>query len=529
MRARAASSRSASRPRSSSRSPRPDSAPALPILDPVITLNSGGVIQSASDSIQQLFGWKPSELFGRNVKELIPEPRRSALDRYLDRYRHPGRAKTLSRSHYFDAVRKDGSLIRIELSMARADLPSQAPPYFIGVIRDVTHQIDISPDTDASRLRLQRLISEQTRAIATISLRLHLADRMASLGTLAAGLGHDLNNVLLPVRARLDALQHAGITSAALGHLKAVRRSITYLQHLSDGLHYLAIDPDRDDNQRDALAHTDLNIWWNQVGALFRKAVPRHVTLQASLPKGLPAVSIAPHLLTQAVLNLIVNAGESIPESRRAGRVLLWAKAADSRRIVKVGVTDNGRGMTARVQRHALDLFFTTKSRTMGTGLGLPLARKIVDRAAGQIELKSTPGKGTSVVLSFPARPRAKAPRRPGLTQIRSAAISVRNPRIASLVSQVLSKEGVSIKVATGIAPKGVHLWITDPTPRRLRAAVPWRKRHPESALILVATPAKRTLRKWMDLGAIIIDSPDSVESVFFAVRQALLNERPKP
>jgi two-component system sensor kinase FixL len=172
-----------------------------PIFNPIITMNSGGIIQSASDSVEQVFGWTPTELFGRNVKVLIPEPRRSALDRYLDRYRHADLAKTLKRTRCFDAVRKDGTIFQIELSMSRADLPAQAAPFFIGIVRDVTQEIDVGTDSAGERLRLQHLITEQTRALATANLRLHLADRLASLGTLAAGLGHDTNNVLLPVRA----------------------------------------------------------------------------------------------------------------------------------------------------------------------------------------------------------------------------------------------------------------------------------------------------------------------------------------
>jgi len=57
-------------------------------LHPIITMNSEGVIQSASDSIEHVFGWTATELYGRNVKLLIPEPKRSVLDRYLDRYRN---------------------------------------------------------------------------------------------------------------------------------------------------------------------------------------------------------------------------------------------------------------------------------------------------------------------------------------------------------------------------------------------------------------------------------------------------------
>ncbi len=117
------------------------------ILDPIITMNAGGLIQSASDSVEQVFGWTPAELFGRNVKILIPEPRRSALDRYLDRYRHADRTKTLQRTRRFDAMRKDGTSLQIELSMSRADLPVHDAPYFIGIIRDVSHQIEVGADS----------------------------------------------------------------------------------------------------------------------------------------------------------------------------------------------------------------------------------------------------------------------------------------------------------------------------------------------------------------------------------------------
>jgi len=207
-------------------------------------MNAAGIIQSASDSVEQVFGWTPGELFGRNVKVLIPEPRRSGLDRYLDRYRHSDKTRTLTKSRRFEAVRKDGTAVSIELSMSRADLPLHSEPCFIGIVRDVSQQIDAGAGTAGERSRLQQLITEQTRALATANLRLQLADRLASLGTLAAGLGHDMNNVLLPVRARLDALEHGGMTEAAHAHVAAVRRCIAYLQHLSDGLHFLALTPD---------------------------------------------------------------------------------------------------------------------------------------------------------------------------------------------------------------------------------------------------------------------------------------------
>ncbi|MFN0131549.1 MAG: ATP-binding protein [Phycisphaerales bacterium] len=486
-----------------------------PVLDPIITMNAGGIIQSASDSVEQVFGWTPTELFGRNVKVLIPEPRRSSLDRYLDRYRHADSAKALKRMRRFEGVRKDGTVIPIELSMSRADLPAHAAPYFIGIVRDVSREIDVGAGTKGEHTRLQHLITAQTRALATANLRLQLTDRLASIGTLAAGLGHDMNNVLLPVRARLDALEHAGITSAARGHVTAMRRSIAYLQHLSDGLHFLALDPDGPGLASDGEGATNLAKWWGQVGTLLRKAIPRHVTLRASFPAGLPAVRIAPHWLTQAMLNLIVNAGESIPEGRRRAIVRIWANAADDGRTVRLGVTDSGRGMAPAIQRRAFDLFFTTKPRSMGTGLGLPLARKVAVRAGGEIELKSEPGKGTTVVLSLPATIRDTAA--PGAGG-RSAKISVRDHRTAALISQVVLKSGLTLAPGNGGGPGNSDVWVTEPTPKALAAAQAWRNRHAARAVVLLGAPRRSAQHGWAALGATIIEPVDDFE----AIRHAL-------
>ena len=70
------------------------------------------------------------------AKVLVPEPRRSALDKYLDRYRRADKTRNLQRTRRFDAVRKDGKSIQIELSVSRADLPMHGTPYFVGIVRD---------------------------------------------------------------------------------------------------------------------------------------------------------------------------------------------------------------------------------------------------------------------------------------------------------------------------------------------------------------------------------------------------------
>ena len=504
---------------------RSESAPRL--VDPIITMNASGMIQSASDSVEHLFGWTPTELFGRNIRVLIPQPRRSALDQYLDRYRLADNEKTFARSYRFDALRKDGSVFPIELSMSRADLPMNAAPFFIGILRDVSRQIDVGEPLTGERARLQHLVTEQTRVLATANLRLHLADRLASLGTLAAGLGHDMNNVLLPVRARLDALEHAGIPAAAVAHVTAVRQSIGYLQHLSDGLHYLTVDPDATTDVENNRANTQLKPWWDQVGPLLRRAVSKHVNLLATLGAHLPAVQIAPHLLTQAVLNLIVNAGEAISKGRRAGRVLIQAGASSDGRTVKLDITDNGIGMTSAVQRRAMDMFFTTKCRGMGTGLGLPLARKVAVQSGGDLEIRSVAGKGTTASLILPTVAKSAGRVDGSRKHQRVAAVSLRDHRTIALVSQILIAGGVELKAGRTDQPGASDLWVTEPTSASLVTAGRWRKRRAGAngaspAIVLLGEPSKRSRRAWTGLDAIVVATPNDVAAIRHAIGEVI-------
>lgn len=516
-------------------------------LSPIITMDASGVIQSASDSVEGVFGWTPTELFGKNVKLLIPEPRRSALDRYLDRYRHADQAKTLTRTRRFFALRKDGTGLQIELSVSRADLPLSSAPHFIGIIRDVTSQIDPGLDSPENRTKLHKLITEQTCALATAHLRLQMADRLASLGTLAAGLGHDINNVLLPIRARLNALEHAGVAGPALVHLHAVRRSIVYLQHLTDGLHFITLDPDGPSSTDDGRGLTKLSRWWTQVGPLLRTAVPKSVTVGAVLGATLPAVNIGPHWLTQAMLNLIVNAGEAIGAaarapgkagaraSRRRGVVRISAKTSDDGRAVHLSVADNGVGMNATVLRRATDLFFTTKSRGLGTGLGLPLARKIALRAGGELLIRSSPRAGTVVTMVLPiavstgaASPAGDSPPSEA-APARIAAISVADTRQAALISQILIAAGFRPRETGDRGPGRAAVWITRPGPRVLAVAQKWLRPGSTRTMLLLGRPASAARLAWSDLGAITIEPPDDFQALRHAIGVASTRARGEP
>ena len=377
-----------------------------------------------------------------------------------------------------------------------------------GISTDITERKQAEVELARHREHLEDLVAERTADLEATHEQLRLADRLASIGTLAAGLGHDMNNVLLPLRCRLNVLKTVDLPEKLKDHFEAVEKLATYLQQLADGLHLLSLDPE------DAAASsegTDISTWWEQVGPLLARGLPKHAGFTIALPDDLPEVAVAPHRLTQAVLNLIVNAGEAVGED---GQVRLWANQFEDRRFVRLGVTDNGHGMTSEVKRCVLDPFFTTKKRGLGTGLGMSLVRGAVQSAGGSIEIESAPGEGTTVLLILPASsdPVADA-LYDEVDSAPLAVLSVRDRRTATFVAMLLASAGFQVKHAEASDVCACALWIAEPSPAALEAV---RKLDTEQRPRIVLFG--RTSNDWKDLAPTIIEDPADVDSI----RQAI-------
>lgn len=491
-------------------------------LDPVVTIDSFGTIRSVSNSIEKVFGWKPGELVGRNVHVLMPEPHRSGHDQYLANYRRTLKTNILGRTREFEAVRKDGTRFPIELSVSRADVPGQALPVFVGIIKDVSERRAVERELEQHRQHLDAMVRERTRELEASHEQLRMADRLAAIGTLAAGLGHDMNNVLLPVRARLSALDTMDLPTRACTQLAQVWKSCAYLQQLSDGLHMLALSPDEEGGGGTADAATDLREWWITVGPLLSRAVPKGVRFDASVGAGLPRVSVAGHKLTQAVLNLVVNAGEAIqsmPKRPRHAVVRLWAHGAAGGREVHLGVADNGPGMSPEVRARAFDAFFTTKSRGLGTGLGLSLVRSVTTAAGGEIDIATTPAKGTEIVLTFPALHDGDH-ENGGAGRV--AGVYLLDRRVASMATHILEAAGWRVSRTDEPAPPtgdDSAIWITEPDERALKAAKLYGKKRGH-AIVAVGQP--HSSASWAKLGAIFVTNPHKFDALRDAIGRAI-------
>ncbi|HEU5360179.1 MAG TPA: PAS domain S-box protein, partial [Candidatus Deferrimicrobiaceae bacterium] len=105
-------------------------------VDAIITVNSDGMIESANPSVEKIFGYTPEELLGRNVNLLMPEPNRHLHDGYIRRYLETGQAAVIGIGREAEGIRKDGSIVPIELTIAEVALPDRT--LFTGILRDIS-------------------------------------------------------------------------------------------------------------------------------------------------------------------------------------------------------------------------------------------------------------------------------------------------------------------------------------------------------------------------------------------------------
>ncbi len=316
----------------------------------------------------------------------------------------------------------------------------------------------------AHKEHLEWLVEERTAALTESLGKLQAQERLAALGTLAAGLGHDISNLVLPIRMRLESLSKERTTPDAVEDIAAIGTALGYLTNLSAGLRLMALDPQREGA---SMGVDDLSWWWSQAHGVFRGALPRGVRLTGELPPGV-GVRMSSHRLTQAVFNLVQNAGEALAEAPEGGEVRVVAEGPGSGgRMVRLRVRDNGPGMTPEVVARCFEPYFSTKSRAIATGMGLAMVRGLAESAGGAVEVQSAAGRGAVFTLVLPVverqggLARASAARRTRGT----AALSVREKRTGAIAAMLLEGLELKVVVPSGAAPSEGDLWIAQDPP----------------------------------------------------------------
>jgi PAS domain S-box-containing protein len=232
--------------------------------------------------------------------------------------------------------------------------------------------------------------------------RLEVEERMASLGRLAAGVAHEINNPLSYVVSNVDfalgELRRAGPPEALAEAAEALEDALRGARRARD------IVRDLDAFTRggeDRVEAADVRHAVDLALGLAANALRRRGRLSTRFAE-VPPVWASPRRLEQVFLNLVINAAEALPEPAEPGSEVQVTvrRAADGR--VAVEVADNGCGMSPAVRSRLFEPFFTTKPVGVGTGLGLSVCHGIVRGLGGKIEVESEEGKGSTFRVLLP-------------------------------------------------------------------------------------------------------------------------------
>nr|WP_216669266.1 ATP-binding protein [Corallococcus exiguus] len=349
--------------------------------DPVVVHTTDGMLLSVNPAMANYLGYQdPAQLLGRHLLGLVRREDQEVARRHLEEAQDGALA---ARSHEVPLVRRDGQVVS-------ADLVT------LGVLFDgVPARVTVARDfTERKHMQAQ----------------LMLGDRLASMGMLAAGIAHELNNPLSYVLSNLEFLHRAlGPMPRPLG----AEELLEYQQVLDDA---------REGSERMRQIVRQLKVF-SRVDDAHEESVDLHRVLdsvaqmaaseirpRARLVKQygvVPTVRANEGKLFQVFLNLVINAAHAIPEGfTDEHEIRLISRVDDDGRVV-VEVRDTGRGIAPELLRRIFDPFFTTKAPGQGTGLGLSICDTIVRALGGTIAAESTPGHGATfrVTLHVAARP----------------------------------------------------------------------------------------------------------------------------
>lgn len=362
----------------------------------VVENASDGFVMIAADNTityfnrraEAMFGYDRSEVLGRAVTLLMPESYVAAHNAGVRSFVETGAGKSMGKVRRIEGRRKDGSVFPIECTISSHVEAGEI--VFTGVLRDVSERVRAEDEKKQMQARL--LISE----------------RMASVGTLAAGIAHEINNPLAYMLANLgfldEEIRHlseaaGGFDATELRNALAdtrlggerVRQIVRELRSFS------RVEEDRKEPvDVGEVVESSIRIVMNQI---------RHRAGLERRFQAVPCVLANAGRLGQVFVNLLVNAAQAIREGAADKNTVVVAIGLNASGLIEVSVSDTGDGIAPDVASRLFDPFFTTKPVGVGTGLGLSICHSIVSSLGGTIEVESTPGVGSTFRVQLPPMP----------------------------------------------------------------------------------------------------------------------------
>jgi PAS domain S-box-containing protein len=343
----------------------------------ILTLNRSGVITAVNPTAEAALNRSAADLLGHSYESVFAEGEtiRAVLEGALRHHRHVSQ-KDLSYEN------QDGTPRTIRVSTA--ELTGDNAEAF-GVILQAQNVTDW-------------LALEQ---------RVHIADKLTALHTLSAGVAHELRNPLSAMDLNLHLLEEelrgrGALPEQGARYLRVLNAECRRLSVILDNFMKFARPGSV------GLHEVHIHALIEHIMALMQfEAEERKIRFDQVVEDPLPSVLGDETAIIQVLVNIVLNAFHAMPNGGHC-RIVAETRHANGLRWLVVSVTDTGIGIKKEDLARVFEPFYTTKSS--GTGLGLAIAYRIIDDHGGTIEVSSTPGSGTTVVVTFPVTVKAAHP-----------------------------------------------------------------------------------------------------------------------
>ena len=352
----------------------------------VFYAHTDGRILEANDAFLELLGFSQSDL-PLSWVALTPSDRRARDEIARDEYRETGRTRPFEK----EFLSRDGERIPMLVGCAQ-----MRPELALVMAIDQSERQRAARFIEQQQQKLEETIAERTQELLESRSRLIEAERLAAVGTLAAGVAHQINN---PIGAILNSTEYALLCAddktaietfqeALESNLVEARRCAQIVRSM---LQFSRDEPTRkwieDLNRVTLRAHRAIQAYAQDRGA--------HVSVHSTSEPFLARIS--PIEIEQAIVNVLRNA----IESREWGASISLSLSRRDK-AAQIEIVDDGQGIAAEDRDHLFEPFYSTRTRVGGTGLGLSVAHGVVKDHGGQIRVESVLGEGTRVVISLP-------------------------------------------------------------------------------------------------------------------------------
>ncbi|MGO9612335.1 MAG: two-component system sensor histidine kinase NtrB [Dissulfurispiraceae bacterium] len=343
--------------------------------DAMVFVDQASKIVRINAQLGSLFGYDEEELIGSDLDSLIPERYRSRHRQNVIKYFEQPHLRLMGTGLMIYGLRKDGSEFPADISLS--PLKTESEMFAVGAVRDITERK--KAEEDKQRLREQ----------------LAQAEKLSALGRIAANVADEIRNPLTSVGGFARRLLKIADSEKEKEYAAFIVSEVSRLEGLLKGV--LAFSRSRSPLLEDHNIHEILDEALKPWG---EKLQQQDITLREEYRED-ALVRVDEAQVREAVECLVSNAVDAMPSggtlSVATSRVIVSGVP-----YVRIKIEDTGEGIATEKLGKIFEPFFTTKISPRGTGLGLPIAKKIVEEEGGTINIESTKGAGTAVTLLFP-------------------------------------------------------------------------------------------------------------------------------